>query len=136
MAFVDQLNAAKATVSKVDRRSVRGGNFRRWGRLRLRPGGAPAGLERRERAGESAREAREDVAGACGCERGISSAVHDDAAVLEALYRGLVAMRVKPYYLHHADLARGTAHFRTGIAAGQLLVRSLRGSISGLCQPT
>jgi len=56
--------------------------------------------------------------------------------VLEALFRGLVAMRVKPYYLHHADLARGTAHFRTGIAAGQRLVRSLRGRISGLCQPT
>ena len=62
--------------------------------------------------------------------------VNDDAAVLEALFRGLVAMRVKPYYLHHSDLARGTAHFRTGIAAGQRLVRSLRGRISGLCQPT
>jgi lysine 2,3-aminomutase len=62
--------------------------------------------------------------------------VNDDAAVLEALFRGLVAMRVKPYYLHHADLARGTAHFRTGVAAGQRLVRSLRGRISGLCQPT
>jgi lysine 2,3-aminomutase len=62
--------------------------------------------------------------------------VNDDAAVLEALFRGLVAMRVKPYYLHHADLARGTAHFRTGITAGQRLVRSLRGRISGLCQPT
>jgi lysine 2,3-aminomutase len=62
--------------------------------------------------------------------------VNDDAAVLEALFRGLVAMRVKPYYLHHADLARGTAHFRTGIATGQRLVRSLRGRISGLCQPS
>src|SRR5215813_5778120 len=62
--------------------------------------------------------------------------INDDAAVLEALFRGLVAMRVKPYYLHHADLARGTAHFRTGIAAGQRLVRSLRSRISGLCQPT
>jgi lysine 2,3-aminomutase len=62
--------------------------------------------------------------------------VNDDAAVLEALFRGLVAMRVKPYYLHHPDLARGTAHFRTGIAAGQRLVRALRGPVSGLCQPT
>jgi lysine 2,3-aminomutase len=62
--------------------------------------------------------------------------VNDDAATLEALFRGLVAMRVKPYYLHHADLARGTSHFRTGIAAGQRLVSSLRGHISGLCQPT
>jgi lysine 2,3-aminomutase len=61
--------------------------------------------------------------------------VNDDAAVLETLFRTLVAMRVKPYYLHHADLARGTSHFRTGIATGQRLVRSLRGRISGLCQP-
>jgi lysine 2,3-aminomutase len=62
--------------------------------------------------------------------------VNDDAAVLEALFRRLVAMRVKPYYLHQADLARGTAHFRTGIADGQRLVRLLRGRVSGLCQPT
>jgi lysine 2,3-aminomutase len=62
--------------------------------------------------------------------------VNDDAATLEALFRGLVAMRVKPYYLHHADLARGTAHFRTGIAAGRRLVKALRGPVSGLCQPT
>jgi lysine 2,3-aminomutase len=62
--------------------------------------------------------------------------VNDDVAVLEALFRRLVAMRVKPYYLHHADLARGTGHFRTGIAAGQRMVRSLRGRVSGLCQPT
>jgi len=62
--------------------------------------------------------------------------VNDDAATLEALFRGLVGIRVKPYYLHHADLARGTAHFRTGIADGQRLVRSLRGRVSGLCQPT
>jgi lysine 2,3-aminomutase len=62
--------------------------------------------------------------------------INDDAATLEALFRGLVAMRVKPYYLHHADLASGTSHFRTGIATGQRLVHSLRGRISGLCQPT
>ena len=62
--------------------------------------------------------------------------VNDDAPVLEALFRRLVEMRVKPYYLHHPDLARGTAHFRTGIASGQHLVRSLRGRVSGLCQPT
>ena len=45
-------------------------------------------------------------------------------------------MRVKPYYLHHLDLAPGTARFRTSIAAGQELVRGLRGRVSGLCQPT
>ena len=62
--------------------------------------------------------------------------VNDDAAVLEALLRGLVAMRVKPYYLHHPDLARGTGHFRLGIDEGRRLVRALRGRVSGLCQPT
>jgi lysine 2,3-aminomutase len=62
--------------------------------------------------------------------------VNDDAAVLEDLFRKLVAMRVKPYYLHHPDLARGTAHFRGGIADGQGLMRELRGRASGLCQPT
>jgi lysine 2,3-aminomutase len=62
--------------------------------------------------------------------------VNDDPGVLEALFRGLVAMRVKPYYLHHPDLARGTAHFRLGIDEGQRLVGMLRGRVSGLCQPS
>lgn len=62
--------------------------------------------------------------------------VNDDAATLEALFRGLVAIRVKPYYLHHADLARGTAHLRTGLAEGRALMRALRGRVSGLCQPS
>ena len=62
--------------------------------------------------------------------------VNDDPAVLEALFRGLVAIRVKPYYLHHPDLARGTARFRLGIEQGQRLVAALRGRVSGLCQPT
>ncbi len=62
--------------------------------------------------------------------------VNDDPVVLEALLRRLVAMRIKPYYLHHADLAPGTAHFRTGIEKGRRLVRALRGDLSGLCQPT
>ena len=62
--------------------------------------------------------------------------VNDDPAVLEALFRALVRNRVKPYYLHHPDLAPGTGHFRTTIAEGQGLMRSLRGRVSGLCQPS
>jgi lysine 2,3-aminomutase len=61
--------------------------------------------------------------------------VNDDAAVLEALMRAFVECRIKPYYLHHGDLAPGTAHLRTTIAQGQELMRSLRGRVSGLCQP-
>ena len=62
--------------------------------------------------------------------------VNDDAETLAGLMRAFVAARVKPYYLHHADLAPGTSHFRTTIAEGQALMRSLRGRVSGLAQPT
>jgi len=62
--------------------------------------------------------------------------VNNDAAVLESLFRGLVAARVKPYYLHHPDLARGTGHFRVNLREGQALMRALRGRVSGLCQPS
>jgi len=62
--------------------------------------------------------------------------VNDDAATLEALFRALMAARIKPYYLHHPDLAPGTAHFRTGIAEGRALMRKLRGRLSGVAQPT
>jgi lysine 2,3-aminomutase len=61
--------------------------------------------------------------------------VNDDADTLEALMRALVETRIKPYYLHHADLAPGTAQFRTTIAEGQALMRELRARASGLCQP-
>ena len=62
--------------------------------------------------------------------------VNDDPRVLEALFRGLVASRIKPYYLHHPDLAWGTSHFRLSLAEGQALMRGLRGRVSGLCQPS
>jgi lysine 2,3-aminomutase len=62
--------------------------------------------------------------------------VNDEAGTLGALMRAFVECRIKPYYLHHADLARGTAHFRTTIEEGQSLMRQLRGRTSGLCQPT
>lgn len=62
--------------------------------------------------------------------------VNDDPATLTDLFRAMVECRIKPHYLHHADLARGTAHFRVPIARGRALVRALRGRLSGLCQPT
>jgi lysine 2,3-aminomutase len=62
--------------------------------------------------------------------------INDDAATLTQLLRRLVSLRVKPYYLHHGDLAPGTAQFRTSIEAGQAVMGALRGRVSGLCQPT
>lgn len=62
--------------------------------------------------------------------------VNDSAEVLEELFRALVRNRVRPYYLHHPDLARGTSHFRVSIAEGQALMRALRGRLTGIAQPT
>jgi lysine 2,3-aminomutase len=62
--------------------------------------------------------------------------VNDDPDTLAALMRAFVETRVKPYYLHHPDLAPGTSHFRLSIEEGRTLVAGLRGRISGLCQPT
>jgi lysine 2,3-aminomutase len=61
--------------------------------------------------------------------------VNDDIETLTTLMRALVEARVRPYYLHHPDLAPGTAHFRLDVAEGQALVRELRDRISGLAQP-
>ncbi len=62
--------------------------------------------------------------------------VNDTPEALADLFRKLVSARVKPYYLHHPDLARGTGHFRVSIEHGQSLMRALHGHISGLCMPT
>jgi lysine 2,3-aminomutase len=61
--------------------------------------------------------------------------VNDDAETLESLMRRFVENRIKPYYLHHGDLAPGTGHLRTGLPEGQALMRRLRGRLSGLAQP-
>ena len=62
--------------------------------------------------------------------------VNDDPETLTALMRAFVETRIKPYYLHHADLAPGTSHLRTSLEDGQGLMKALRGAVSGLCQPT
>ena len=62
--------------------------------------------------------------------------INDTPEALEKLFRRLVRLRIKPYYLHHGDLAVGTGHFRTSIEDGQQLMHMLRGRMSGLCQPT
>ncbi|MGL5734549.1 MAG: lysine 2,3-aminomutase, partial [Beijerinckiaceae bacterium] len=61
--------------------------------------------------------------------------VNDSVAALRDLMRVFLSARVKPYYLHHPDLAPGTAHFRLTIDEGLALVAQLRGDMSGLGQP-
>jgi lysine 2,3-aminomutase len=62
--------------------------------------------------------------------------VNDDVEALEALMRAFALNRIKPYYLHHPDLAPGTSHFRVGIAQGRSLMRELRSRLSGMALPT
>jgi lysine 2,3-aminomutase len=62
--------------------------------------------------------------------------INDDGEVLARLFRSLIQLRVRPYYLLQADLTRGTRHFRTRIETGLEIMRRLRGHISGLAVPT
>jgi lysine 2,3-aminomutase len=61
--------------------------------------------------------------------------VNDDVETLEALMRGFVENGIKPYYLHHPDLAPGTSHFRLSLDEGMALVTRLRARLSGLAMP-
>ena len=62
--------------------------------------------------------------------------VNDSEMALEALFRAMLAARVKPYYLHQLDPAPGTARFHVPIAEGQRLLAALRGRVTGLAWPT
>ncbi|MCC6552867.1 MAG: KamA family radical SAM protein [Polyangiaceae bacterium] len=61
--------------------------------------------------------------------------VNDDAETLEALFRGLVRWRVRPYYLLQADPVRGTAHLRTPLARGIEIMERLQGRLTGIALP-
>jgi lysine 2,3-aminomutase len=61
--------------------------------------------------------------------------VNDAPPVMQALNRGLLQLRVKPYYLHHMDLVKGTSHFRTSVRSGLEIMDSLRGYLSGMAVP-
>lgn len=61
--------------------------------------------------------------------------INDDTQTLTDLFYGLLEINVKPYYLLQCDPVRGSAHFRTSVAKGIELIRSLHGNISGLAVP-
>jgi len=62
--------------------------------------------------------------------------VNDNIEALETLMRTLTKNRIKPYYLHHLDHAKGTEHFRVPIENGQALYRELKKRVSGISLPT
>ncbi|MDR2850165.1 MAG: KamA family radical SAM protein [Verrucomicrobiota bacterium] len=62
--------------------------------------------------------------------------MNDTPDVMRRLMHGLMKMRVKPYYLYQCDPITGSEHFRTPVARGVELIRSLRGHTSGYAVPT
>ena len=61
--------------------------------------------------------------------------VNDDSRTIKDLMQGLLAMRVRPYYLFQMDSVKGTYHFRTRVETGIKIVESLIGYTSGLAIP-
>jgi lysine 2,3-aminomutase len=61
--------------------------------------------------------------------------VNDNPQTIEQLCRGLVRMRVRPYYLYQCDLVRGVEHFRTPLSRGIEIMEYLRGRVSGIAIP-
>lgn len=61
--------------------------------------------------------------------------VNDSTAALEDLFLGLLRQRIKPYYLHQADLVKGTSHLRVPVQRGLDLLKELQGKIPGHALP-
>ncbi len=61
--------------------------------------------------------------------------INDEPATLEALFRGLVRARTRPYYLLQADPVVGTSHLRTPVSRGIELMGALQGRLSGIALP-
>ncbi|HOG52201.1 MAG TPA: lysine 2,3-aminomutase, partial [Lentisphaeria bacterium] len=61
--------------------------------------------------------------------------INDNVQTMRDLLMGLLAIRVKPYYLFQCDPIRGSKHFRTSVQTGLDLIQGLRGYISGYAIP-
>jgi lysine 2,3-aminomutase len=62
--------------------------------------------------------------------------VNDDLATMRQLLRGLLRIKVRPYYLFHCDPVTGAGHFRTSVWKGLEIMEGLRGHMSGIGIPT
>jgi lysine 2,3-aminomutase len=62
--------------------------------------------------------------------------VNDDLETMRTLLRGLLRIKVRPYYLFHCDPVTGAGHFRTSVWKGMEIMEGLRGHMSGIGIPT
>ena len=61
--------------------------------------------------------------------------VNNHAAIVQALSRRLLFLRVKPYYLFQCDPSEGTDHLRTSVEESLQIQKELWGVLSGLAMP-
>lgn len=61
--------------------------------------------------------------------------INDDESTLEALFRALIRVRVRPYYLLQMDPVKGTGHLRTPLSRGIELISALQGKLTGIALP-
>jgi len=62
--------------------------------------------------------------------------VNDSLEVMRDLVRGLLRIKVRPYYIFHCDPVIGAGHLRTSVWKGLEIIEGLRGHVSGLGVPT
>ena len=62
--------------------------------------------------------------------------VNDDLGTMRELLRGLLRIKVRPYYLFHCDPVTGAGHFRTSVWKGLEIMEGLQGHMSGIGLPT
>jgi lysine 2,3-aminomutase len=62
--------------------------------------------------------------------------VNDSVTTMRELVRGLLRIKVRPYYVFHCDPVTGAGHFRTSVWKGIEIIEGLRGHVSGLGVPT
>ncbi len=70
-----------------------------------------------------------------GCQTVLLKGINDNADTMAALMRGLLKMRIRPYYIFQADMSHGTDHLRTPIRRGLEIMRRLNGHLSGMAVP-
>lgn len=62
--------------------------------------------------------------------------VNNHPAIIQALSRRLLYLRVKPYYMFQCDPSEGTDHLRTSVEESLEIQKELWGNLSGLAVPT
>ncbi len=62
--------------------------------------------------------------------------VNDSVQTMRDLVRGLLRIKVRPYYMFHCDPVVGAGHFRTTVWKGIEIIEGLRGHVSGPAVPT